>query len=117
MLVNYCLTLPDQQCVRHPDAHRLDMKTFINRPIPRLLRYELLLRGILEETASHHEDHETIPQVIDVIKAIGKEAEPGVQSAEQKVELWRYNSNLVFKPGEVIVCMSTQDLECVSHSA
>lgn len=79
------------------------MKNFINRPIPRLLRYELLLKGIMEETPAGHDDHESIPQVIDVIKALGKESEPGVFSAKQKVEVWRYNANLVFKPGEAIV--------------
>lgn len=79
------------------------MKNFINRPIPRLLRYELLLRSILEETPDGHEDIDSIPHVIDVIKALGKETEPGVTSAKQKVELWIYNSNLVFKAGESIV--------------
>ena len=79
------------------------MKNFINRPIPRLLRYELLLKGILEETPEGHEDRDTIPQVLEVIKALGKETEPGVMSAKQKVEVWRYNSNLIFKPGEAIV--------------
>lgn len=79
------------------------MKNFINRPIPRLLRYELLLKNILDETPEGHEDRQTIPQVLEVIKALGKETEPGVMSAKQKVEVWRYNSNLVFKPGEAIV--------------
>ncbi|KAF8166590.1 Dbl-like domain-containing protein [Mycena galopus ATCC 62051] len=88
--------------IRHPDAHRLDMKNFINRPIPRLLRYELLLKGILEETPVDHSDRYTIPQLLEIIKSIGKESEPGVGSAKQKVELWRYNSNIVFKPGEWI---------------
>ena len=82
------------------------MKNFINRPIPRLLRYELLLKGILEETPAGHDDIDAIPHVIDVIKALGKETEPGVASAKLKVELWRYNSNLVFKPGEPIVCVT-----------
>ncbi|KAF5386380.1 hypothetical protein D9757_006718 [Collybiopsis confluens] len=91
-----------EQCVRHADAHRLDMKNFINRPIPRLLRYELLLKGILDDTPEGHEDRIEIPQVLEVIKAIGKDTEPGVVSAKQKVELWRYNSNIVFKPGEWI---------------
>ncbi|KAJ7460820.1 signal transducer [Mycena latifolia] len=91
-----------EQCVRHPDAHRLDMKNFINRPIPRLLRYELLLKGILDETPQNHEDRKEIPQVLEVIKALGKDTEPGVVSAKQKVELWRYNSNLVFKTGEAV---------------
>ncbi|KAG1766227.1 Dbl homology domain-containing protein [Suillus placidus] len=52
-------------CIRHPDAHRLDMKSFINRPIPRLLRYELLLKGIMDETPAVHDDHEAIPQVLE----------------------------------------------------
>ncbi|RXW24807.1 hypothetical protein EST38_g1012 [Candolleomyces aberdarensis] len=90
-----------EQQTRHPDAHRLDMKSFINRPIPRLLRYELLLKGIMDETEPGHEDLTSIPNVIDVIKALGKESEPGVASAKTKVELWRYSSNLVFsKQGE-----------------
>jgi hypothetical protein len=79
------------------------MKNFINRPIPRLLRYELLLRSIMQETPPGHEDLDSIPNVIDVIKALGKETEPGVFSAKQKVEVWRYNAGLVFKPGESIV--------------
>ena len=90
--------------MRHADAHRLDMKSFINRPIPRLLRYELLLKGILEETPAGRDDIETIPAVLDVIKGLGKETEPGVVSAKQKVELWRYNADLVFKAGEYVVC-------------
>lgn len=79
------------------------MKSFINRPIPRLLRYELLLKGILEETPKGHDDRQTLPHVLDVIKALGKDTEPGVQSSKQKVQLWNYNANLVFKSGETIV--------------
>ncbi|KAG6816279.1 hypothetical protein H0H87_007316 [Tephrocybe sp. NHM501043] len=91
-----------EACVRHPDAHRLDMKNFINRPIPRLLRYELLLKGILEETPAGDSDIDQIPETVDLIKSLGKETEPGVFAAKQKVELWRYNSNLVFKAGETV---------------
>ncbi|KAG6332497.1 hypothetical protein ID866_6590 [Astraeus odoratus] len=91
-----------EECVRHPDARRLDMKNFINRPIPRLLRYELLLKGILEETPQGHEDCDAIPEVLEIIKSIGKDTEPGVQSAKQKVQLWCYNANIVFKTGEFV---------------
>ncbi|KAJ3510704.1 hypothetical protein NLJ89_g4518 [Agrocybe chaxingu] len=87
---------------RHPDAHRLDMKNFINRPIPRLLRYELLLKSILSETPPSHRDRQDIPPVIELIKALGKETEPGVASSKQKVELWKHNSNLIFKTGEYV---------------
>jgi len=40
--------------------------------------------------------------VIELIKSLGSETKPGV--AKQKVELWKYNSSLVFKSGEYVVC-------------
>lgn len=79
------------------------MKAFINRPIPRLLRYQLLMESVLKETPADHEDRIAIPQLLEVIKTLGKETEPGVASAEQKVDLWRYNANIMFKPGEHVV--------------
>ena len=85
----------------------MDMKNFINRPIPRLLRYELLLNGILRETPSYNEDRFNIPDVIDLIKDLGRKTEPGVISSKQKVELWKYNSSLVFKNGENVVSCFT----------
>lgn len=91
-----------EQCTRHPDSRKLDLKAFINRPIPRLLRYELLLKSILEVTPPGHDDLEAIPNVLEVIKDLGKATEPGVQAAKQKVELWRYHADLVFKPGEFV---------------
>ncbi|KAL0567587.1 Rho guanine nucleotide exchange factor [Marasmius crinis-equi] len=91
-----------ENSAKNPDAHRLDMKNMINRPIPRLLRYQLLLKAIMEETPSGHEDRREIPQVLELTKSLGKDTEPGIASAKQKVELWRYNSNLVFKQGEWI---------------
>ncbi|KAF8645045.1 hypothetical protein AX16_008106 [Volvariella volvacea WC 439] len=91
-----------EQTIRHPDAHRLDMKSFINRPIPRLLRYELLLKNISDHTPPDHPDREVIPEVIDIIKSLGKETEPGVESAKQKVRLWKFNSDLVSKAEEGI---------------
>ncbi|KAJ3739628.1 hypothetical protein DFH05DRAFT_1463566 [Lentinula detonsa] len=72
---------------------------------------ELLLKGILDETPEGHEDRVEIPQVLEVIKAVGKDTEPGVVSAKQKTELWRYNSNVVFKPGEW-VDMNLLDKNC-----
>ena len=75
------------------------MKNFINRPIPRLLRYELLLKNILEETPAGQDDLETIPAVLDVIKGLGNELEPDVVSAKQKVELWGYNATRLSELG------------------
>ncbi|GJJ11168.1 hypothetical protein Clacol_005400 [Clathrus columnatus] len=91
-----------EQCTRHVESRKLDIKAFVYRPIPRLLRYDLLLKGILSASPADHEDKEAIPQVLEVIKALGRDSEPGVVSAKQKVELWKYNANLVFKPGEYV---------------
>jgi len=83
----------------------LDMKGFINRPIHQLLRYDERLRAILDEAPRGHEDRDSIPQVLEVIKALGRETEPGVLSAKQKVKLWGYNTDLVFKRGETVVSL------------
>jgi hypothetical protein len=91
--------------VLHPDAHMLDMKGFINRPILQLLRYDELLRAILNETPRGHEDHASIPEVLELIKALGRETEIGVLSAKQRVKLWEYNTSLVFKLGETVVSL------------
>lgn len=80
------------------------MKSFIKKPIPRLLRYELLLQGILKETSAGHDDLETIPAILNVLKALRNETEPGVVSTKQKDELREYSANLVFKPEEYVVC-------------
>ena len=59
----------------------------------------------MEASPPNHEDRETIPQVLEVIKDLGKATEPGVQSAKVKVELWGYHANLVFKPSEMVVSL------------
>jgi RHO1 GDP-GTP exchange protein 1/2 len=79
------------------------MEAFINHPISHLLRYRLLMESVLEETPSDHEDRTTIPQILEVIEALSKETEPGVASAEQKVKIWRYHSNLMFKRSDHVV--------------
>lgn len=76
------------------------------RPIPRLLRYDLLLSQIKKMLPAGHEDIEAIPQVCDIIKDLGKATESGVATAEKKVELWNFHANLVFKPGEAVVCLA-----------
>jgi len=79
------------------------MKNFVHRPVARLARYELLLSAILKDSPHSHEDKETIPQVQEVLKVLLKETETGVTTAKDRVEIWQYNENLVFKPGEAIV--------------
>lgn len=81
------------------------MRDFIHRPIPRLLRYDLLLVTMLRDTPTGHQDLEAILIVLDALKDLGKEVEPGVASAKQKAELLGYNVNLVLEAGECNVCL------------
>lgn len=81
------------------------MKEFLNFPISRLSEYEHLLKAIYNSTRRDHDDRAAIPQVIEVIKDLQREVEPGVISSKQRVQLWQYNAHIVFKPGEVVVCL------------
>jgi hypothetical protein len=87
-----------QECLKDPSSNRQDIYHFINRPIPRLLRYNLLLADILkslkETGQEHHPDIETIPQVIELISDLGKATQKGVAVNESKVELWTYQHSL-----------------------
>ncbi|KAG8896511.1 hypothetical protein FRB99_008857 [Tulasnella sp. 403] len=102
--------------VKHPDSRKQDMKAFVFRPIPRLLRYDLLLKAIRETLPAGHEDVEAIPQALDIIKDLGKATEPGVHTAEKKVELWNYHANLVFKPGDAVDMDLLADTRALVHT-
>ncbi|KAF9236101.1 hypothetical protein BU15DRAFT_64291 [Melanogaster broomeanus] len=91
-----------EQCTCHPDPDRLDMKNFINRPVPRHLRYELLLNSMLEETPAGHEDRKAILQALEIINSLGKDSEPGVDSTKENVQLWCYHSNVALKVGKSV---------------
>ncbi|KAF5361963.1 hypothetical protein D9756_002198 [Leucocoprinus leucothites] len=86
--------------IRHQDSHRFVMKDFINRPIPRLERYEQLLREIMNSSPEGHSDHSDLPSVIKAITSVRAAADPGFRDATVKVDLWGYSANLVFKHGE-----------------
>ena len=77
----------------------MDIYHFINRPIPRLLRYNLLLHDILKSlqesgAPDDHPDIETIPQVMELIGDLGKATQKGVSVNESKVELWQFQHSL-----------------------
>ncbi|WVF70262.1 hypothetical protein IAT40_005051 [Kwoniella sp. CBS 6097] len=87
-----------QRCLKDPAANRQDVYHFINRPIPRLLRYNLLLADILKSLKEvgppDHPDIDQIPQVMEVITDLGKSTQKGVAVNESKVELWGFQHTL-----------------------
>jgi hypothetical protein len=84
------------------------MKNVVNRLIPCLARSEPPPKGKMEPEANteDHKDHDSVIYVMK-LPVLLKETQPGVNSMEEKVELWRYNSNLVFEPGETLVSHNT----------
>lgn len=60
----------------------------------------------MAESAPGHDDHVEIPRVIDVIESLWKDIGPEVQNAKAKVEVWKYNSTLVFKENGAVVSFS-----------
>ncbi|WVQ97641.1 hypothetical protein IAU59_004755 [Kwoniella sp. CBS 9459] len=87
-----------QRCLKDPAANRQDVYHFINRPIPRLLRYNLLLADILKSLKEvgppDHPDIDQIPQVMEVITDLGKATQKGVAVNESKVGLWGFQHTL-----------------------
>ncbi|KZV64681.1 Dbl homology domain-containing protein [Peniophora sp. CONT] len=104
-----------ESCTRHPDANRQGINHFVNRPIPRLARYELLLKDIAKASPDGHEDCERTPRVIEVLKLLLKETDRGVASAERQVQLKKYDGSLVFNPGGFVNLELLDDNRSLIH--
>lgn len=71
-----------------PTAYRRDLYDFINRPIPRLLRYDLLLKEIHKMSAKEGLDTDEVKQVLDELQRSAATVDKAVEDAQWKVELW-----------------------------
>lgn len=92
-----------QECVRLPQARRLDLKAFLSRPVLRLLRYSLLFSSILRETPGRHEDQILIPKAIEVLKEISAACEGPVAEAQQMVKEWSSKPLILPETGKLAV--------------
>ena len=59
-----------QQCGRHPDARRIDLKVFLNRPSEHLQRYENILEAICKETAEENPDRDYLTEAAAAFKSL-----------------------------------------------
>ncbi|GMK54133.1 hypothetical protein CspeluHIS016_0107190 [Cutaneotrichosporon spelunceum] len=86
------------ETLKNPASHKFDITHYINRPVFRLPRYEMLLEAILktkvavckEKGQSPDDDPDIvgIPQVIDLNKSLTRACDNGVAVNKAKVELW-----------------------------
>ena len=64
------ILLNKQQCARHPDAHRLDLKHFLSRPAEHLQKYPITLEAIMNETTEGNPDADFLKEAIEAIKKL-----------------------------------------------
>jgi hypothetical protein len=100
---------PCQQCTRKPRAHRKDMRDFINRPIPRLLRYDLLLKEVEKMTQKEGLPTDEIRGVMEELKVVAAQTDRAVEEAQVKIEMWSLKDSLTV-PSEArftdsVVCL------------
>jgi len=88
----------EQQCRNASGTNRQDIGHFAYRPVPRLLRYTLLLKDILKHLTrtdqAENLDIFTIPEVVELIDSQGKLIEKGVEESSAKVSLWQLPDSL-----------------------
>ena len=87
-----------QDQTRLPGAQRHDIKYFIYKPIPRLARYELLLKSILAATSEDHEDKTLLPPVIKAVHDLLQRTEFGLATSKGKVDAWKA-AQVIFADG------------------
>jgi hypothetical protein len=83
-----------QRAIRHPLAYRNDMYHFVNRPIPRLLRYDLLLKEISKLSKKEGLPTDEIEQVQTELAASAALTDKAVQEAQEKIEMWQLKDTL-----------------------
>jgi len=90
---------------KDPRLQKRDLFHFISRPVTRLPRVALQLESIFKLTDKEHPDIDTMPLVLTILSDFVKSTQPGVAVADAKVRFWALCENLVYRPGEIIVCV------------
>ncbi|KAJ1970750.1 RHO1 GDP-GTP exchange protein 2, partial [Dimargaris verticillata] len=85
---------------RHPEARKLSVHSFLNRPTTRLGRYPLLLRGIRDATAEGHPDRENLDKAMDAIKTLLSQINVETGKASNRVRLSKLKDQLQCKPSD-----------------
>lgn len=70
------------------------MRDFINRPIPRLLRYDLLLKEVEKLSLKEGLPTEEIKGVMEELKIVAAQTDKAVEEAQVKIEMWSLKDSL-----------------------
>ena len=83
-----------ERAIRQPLSYRNDMYHFVNRPIPRLLRYDLLLKEISKLSKKEGLPTDDIENVQTELAASAALTDKAVQEAQEKIEMWQLKDTL-----------------------
>ncbi|KAH8810361.1 CNH domain-containing protein, partial [Flagelloscypha sp. PMI_526] len=87
-----------QRSLLRPSTRRMDMKSLLHVPFPRLVRYACLLTDIMRNTCESHPDYTEISALREQIDELLKYANHGLTSGKAKVQLLTYHRIIVFDP-------------------
>ncbi|TCD69644.1 hypothetical protein EIP91_006871 [Steccherinum ochraceum] len=80
-------------------GQRLDITSFLNRPIPRLTRYEFFLNNIQKETPPERAD-QLIPQVSYAVQYLTERTNSGMMLSTSRVKAWSVGRALIPDTGK-----------------
>ncbi|KAJ6534659.1 RhoGEF Rgf2 [Mycena vulgaris] len=87
---------------RLPESRKLELNAYLTKPTTRLARYPLLLEAVLKHTPDDSPDKVVLPQVVAQVRAFLSRVNEESGRAENRFNLAQLDSQLVFKPGELV---------------
>ncbi|KAG0272112.1 hypothetical protein BGZ95_012155 [Linnemannia exigua] len=98
-------------CSRHPEARRLNLRHFLSQPYQRLPRYPLLLSQVLSKTEDGVLDKEISQEALDVSTEISKRVNACMSDGALQVRLLTIQDKITWKSKE-----HNQDLKLADRS-
>ena len=74
-------------CKTHPDAHGLDLRSFLIQPVQRVPRYRMLLEDLLNHTEEGHPDEEPLRDALEKVKEVAAHINEDKRKAEDVEKL------------------------------
>jgi len=100
-----------KDCTRHPEARRLGLRHFVGQPYQRIPRYPLLLHEVVKRTDEAVRDRETVQEVINMCKELGKRIDARIPEGQKQLRLLIIQDKIIWKIGD-----APQDLKLSDKS-
>ena len=102
-----------QTTERLPESRKLELNAYLTKPTTRLARYPLLLDAVLKQTPDDSPDKTVLPQVITMVREFLAKVNEESGNTENRFNLLQLDQQLLFKPGEEVVCVCFRNLSYV----